>query len=51
MPEKVDEASRRFDNVVAKIQARELRISRVPEAKVCKECDLRALCRADGILH
>ena len=47
-PEKVDGAGRRFDAVVAKIHARDYRISHVPERKVCKECDLRSLCETDG---
>jgi len=49
-PEKVDNAGRRFDGVVANIQAGNFRISNVPEGKVCKECDLRSLCVKDGIL-
>ena len=49
--EKVDGAGQRFDVVVAKIQARDFRIPQVPEQKVCKECDLRGLCVAEGILQ
>ena len=36
--------------LVARIQAQEFRITRPPEAAICKECDLRGLCRADGII-
>jgi DNA helicase II / ATP-dependent DNA helicase PcrA len=49
-PGLVDEAGRAFDTVVRKIEGRDFRIERVPEPKVCKECDLRGLCEADGIL-
>jgi DNA helicase-2/ATP-dependent DNA helicase PcrA len=48
--EKVDDAGQRFDAVVAKIQARDFRVSRVPERKVCKECDLRGVCHSEGII-
>jgi DNA helicase-2/ATP-dependent DNA helicase PcrA len=47
-PEKVDDAGRRFDVVVAKIQARDFRVTQVPERNICKECDLRLLCHAEG---
>ena len=50
VPEKVEAAGRRFDNVVAKIKAREFRITSVPEAKICKECDLKMICHAEGII-
>ena len=50
-PELVDEAGRYFDEVVGKIQAADFRIVRVPERKVCKECDLRSLCAAEGIFE
>jgi DNA helicase-2/ATP-dependent DNA helicase PcrA len=48
-PELVHEAGRYFDDVVSKIQAADFRIVRVPERKVCKECDLRSLCAAEGL--
>jgi DNA helicase II / ATP-dependent DNA helicase PcrA len=50
-PELVEEAGRYFDEVVAKIEAADFRIIRVPERKVCKECDLRSLCAAEGIFE
>jgi DNA helicase II / ATP-dependent DNA helicase PcrA len=50
-PELVDEAGRYFDEIVGKIQAADFRIVRVPERKVCKECDLRSLCAAEGIFE
>jgi DNA helicase-2/ATP-dependent DNA helicase PcrA len=50
-PEKVDGAGRRFDGVVAKIQARDFRVTNVPERKVCKECDLKGFCAAEGLIQ
>ncbi|MBL0058526.1 MAG: ATP-dependent helicase [Elusimicrobia bacterium] len=49
-PERIDEAGRYFDQVVARIQAEEFRVTQPPEAAICKECDLRGLCRSDGII-
>jgi DNA helicase-2/ATP-dependent DNA helicase PcrA len=50
-PELVDDAGRYFDEVVGKIQAADFRIVRVPERKVCKECDLRSFCAAEGLFE
>jgi DNA helicase-2/ATP-dependent DNA helicase PcrA len=50
-PELVDEAGRYFDKVVGKIQAADFRIVRVPEREVCKNCDLRELCAAEGLFQ
>ena len=47
-PELVDEAGRHFDEVVAKIQAKDFRVLAAPEPGICKECDLRAYCLAEG---
>ncbi len=49
-PERIDEAGRYFDQVVARIQAEEFRVTQPPEATICKECDLRLLCHAEGII-
>lgn len=49
-PEKVDGAGLRFDAVVARIQAKDFRISDVPERKVCKECDLKSVCSNEGLI-
>lgn len=49
-PERIDEAGRYFDQVVARIQAEEFRVTQPPEAAICKECDLRGLCHAEGII-
>lgn len=48
---KVEAAGRRFDAVVSRIQARDFKVTSPPEAKVCKECDLRALCRAERVIR
>ena len=50
-PEKVDGAGQRFDAVVARIQAQEFQVVHVPERKVCKECDLKNYCAADGTIQ
>jgi DNA helicase II / ATP-dependent DNA helicase PcrA len=50
-PELVDEAGRYFDEVVGKIQIGDFRIVRVPERNVCKECDLRTFCAAEGLFE
>lgn len=49
-PELVAEAGHAFDAVVRQIEGRDFRVVRVPEPKVCRECDLRGLCVADGLL-
>ncbi len=42
--------ARTFLEVVARIQDSQFRVQMPPEASICKECDLRPLCTADGIL-
>ncbi len=49
-PRRVEEAGRYFDSVVKCIQARDFDVKRPPEAAICKECDLRMLCRTEGII-
>jgi DNA helicase II / ATP-dependent DNA helicase PcrA len=49
-PERIDEAGRYFDEVVARIQAEEFQVKQPPETAICKECDLRGLCQSDGII-
>lgn len=49
-PESVDEAGLHFDRTVRWIQAAEFQVATPPERQVCRQCDLRSLCRADGIL-
>ncbi len=50
LPEQVEEAGRRFDVVVKKIQEGDFSVTTPPERKVCKECDLRLLCYAEGLI-
>jgi DNA helicase-2/ATP-dependent DNA helicase PcrA len=50
-PKRVDEAGLHFDETVRRIQAREFAVTTPPEAAICKECDLRMLCSAEGILE
>jgi len=50
-PEKVEAAGQRFDQVVSRIQARDFSVHQAPESKVCKECDLKTFCAAEGVLQ
>lgn len=47
-PDDVEEAGPHFNRTVRQIQAAEFRVT--TEGQVCRQCDLRRLCRADGIL-
>ena len=49
-PERVEAAGRHFDATVGLIQAGEFDVAAPPEAAICRECDLRSLCRADGVI-
>ena len=49
-PARVDEAGHHFDEIVGRIQAKHLTILQPPEARICRECDLRPLCTAEGLL-
>ena len=49
-PERVEEAGRHFDRTVRRIQAGEFAVDTPPEAAICKECDLRMLCHAEGVI-
>ena len=49
-PERVDEAGRHFDASVGHIRAGEFSVTTPPEAAICRECDLRALCQAEGVI-
>lgn len=49
-PNRVEEAGRHFDETVGLIQAREFGVRMPPEPRICKECDLRILCHAEGII-
>lgn len=50
-PEMVDEAGRHFDEVVGQIQAKQFQILMPPESAICKECDFRPYCAADGTIR
>lgn len=50
-PELVKDAGRHFDEVVTKIQARDFRVVKPPERKICKECDLKAYCTIEGLIE
>jgi DNA helicase II / ATP-dependent DNA helicase PcrA len=49
-PRRVEEAGRHFDETVRRIQAQEFAVITPPEAAICKECDLRMLCHAEGVI-
>lgn len=49
-PRRVDEAGLHFDETVRRIQAQEFAVVVPPEPAICKECDLRALCHAEGLI-
>ena len=49
-PGRVEEAGLYFDETVRRIQAREFAVTTTPEAAICKECDLKILCHAEGII-
>jgi DNA helicase-2/ATP-dependent DNA helicase PcrA len=49
-PAKIEEAGRYFDETVRRIEAKEFAVKTPPEAAICKECDLRMLCRSEGII-
>jgi DNA helicase-2/ATP-dependent DNA helicase PcrA len=48
-PELVEEAGRYFDSVVKKIQNKDFQIRKVPEKKICQECDLKTYCELVGV--
>lgn len=49
-PRRVEEAGRHFDDTVRRIQAQEFQVTTPPEAAICKECDLRMLCRSERLI-
>jgi DNA helicase-2/ATP-dependent DNA helicase PcrA len=44
-PKLVKEAGVHFDQVVSKILEKDFTIQKMPEAKICKECDIRGYCQ------
>jgi DNA helicase-2/ATP-dependent DNA helicase PcrA len=49
-PARVDEAGHHFDEIVGLITEKEFAVKQVPESGICKECDLRLLCHAEGVI-
>jgi DNA helicase-2/ATP-dependent DNA helicase PcrA len=49
-PNVIGEAGAHFDAVVRKILAKDFAIVRVPERRVCKECDFRLYCGSQGTI-
>ena len=49
-PKRVEEAGLYFDETVRRIQARQFAVTKPPEAAICRECDLKMLCHAEGII-
>ena len=49
-PDRVEEAGRHFDDTVGRIRGGKFAVTTPPEAAICKECDLRTLCGAEGII-
>ena len=49
-PRRVEAAGLHFDETVRRIQAREFAVMVPPEVAICKECDLKVLCHAEGII-
>lgn len=49
-PERAAEAGAHFDRVVGLIQRHEFGIQAPPERKICKECDIRAICTGEGVI-
>jgi len=49
--ELVAEAAEHFDDVVRRILARDFCVDERPDGTICKECDVRPVCVADGVLE
>jgi DNA helicase-2/ATP-dependent DNA helicase PcrA len=49
-PSRVEEAGRHFDDTVRLIQSRNFEVTTPPEPAICKECDLRMLCRSEELI-
>ncbi|MSO37854.1 MAG: ATP-dependent helicase [Acidimicrobiia bacterium] len=49
-PKRVEEAGLHFDETVHRIQAQEFKVKVPPEPTICKECDIRMLCHAEGVI-
>ena len=49
-PEQVAATGTHLDTTVRRIQAGEFAVGAPPEAGICRECDLRTRCRAEGVV-
>ena len=49
-PDLVREAGRHFGETVRRMQSAKFSVRKPPEAAICKECDLRILCYAEGVI-
>ena len=49
-PTRVEEAGLHFDETVRRIHACKFAVTTPPEMAICKECDLKMLCHAEGII-
>src|SRR5205085_98728 len=49
-PQDVHEAVAHFDEVVAQVRAQHFDVVTPPDRTVCKECDFRSYCIADGTI-
>ena len=50
-PERVQEVVAGFDNVVDCIKEKRFNVVTVPEAHICKKCDIRNLCIRQGLIE
>lgn len=48
--EDVEEAARHFDDVVGDIRAEKFKVVKVPDQKVCNECDFKPYCESIGTI-
>ena len=49
-PDRVQEAGLQFDETVGLIEVGKFSVVTPPEARICRECDLRMLCHAEGVI-
>ena len=48
-PSMIDEAGKRFDGVVKKIEAKDFCVVKPPDKSICKECDFSRYCSSEGL--
>lgn len=46
----VNNVIKEFDEIINRISNKEFDIKKIPDAKICKECDLRFICSKEGII-